>query len=114
MITEAGEVCDACHAAMTDPGPSAPPMAVAAVAAGVIPFFVSVSEQSSVTSPGMTTTSYLDYVALVGGVAALLLGAVAAVPLLRATPRNARALAIAGGAVMLGLVQMLRAFGKIA
>ena len=60
MFTEAGEMCDACHAALPEPSTGAPPLAIAAVIAGVIPFFMSVSRESSVTGPGVNTSSYLD------------------------------------------------------
>ncbi len=113
MFTEAGEVCDACHAGMSEPSTGAPPMAIAALVAAVIPFFMSVNRQSSVTVNGQTTGSYMDYVALTGGSAAVILGAIALLPLVRATPRNNRALALVVGAVVLGLVQLLRAFGKL-
>lgn len=59
------------------------------------------------------TSSYLDYVALAGGVGALLLGALAAVPVLRANPRNNTAVAVVGTAAILGVVQLLRALGKL-
>jgi TPR repeat protein len=48
------------------------PLAIAAIAAALVPFFVHISSQSSTTVNGVTQTVFRDYVAIGGGALALL------------------------------------------
>ncbi len=88
------------------------PWAVAALALGSLPFFFRITSSSQVTVNGEVTQSvYRDYVALSGGVAAAIAGAVAIVVALKADSEKKARLVVAAAAVGLGLLQLLRGVG---
>jgi hypothetical protein len=85
----------------------------AGVIAGVIPFFVHVSESSSVMVNGeVVSATSRDYIALACGVVAALLGAMAAAGAVR-SKGGTRALAIGLAVIALGAYQIARGFGAV-
>jgi len=80
---------------------------------GVIPFFVHVSESSSVSVNGhVTASTFRDWVAIGCGGAALVVGAIAVALAVRNKAGGAR-IALAAAAVALGALQLVRGFGLL-
>ncbi|MFT3839662.1 MAG: hypothetical protein QM723_21940 [Myxococcaceae bacterium] len=113
-----GALCFECATnAGAAPAPSTLPLSgvgiAAAVAAG-LPFLAHYTTSSSVTENGeVVASTYRDYVALTGGGAAVVLGAVALLGALKATDRRNLRLGVIGGIVALGLLQVLRGLGML-
>ena len=110
VMSSCGEICPNCQLAEdSESAQGIPPLAIAALAAGVIPFGVSLSSSSTTTVNGqVTSSSYFDPVAVACGVLALVLGAVAI-----KSSSNTKARAAAAVALLLGAVQLLRGFGVV-
>ena len=109
-----GEVCGSCHLDDELPKPGLPisPIAMVALAGGVVPFFASFSTSSSATVNGVITGSHTDYVAIGGGAVAVLVGLVATVLGLKAA-NKAMGIGAPLLAVLLGVYQLLRGFGVL-
>lgn len=88
-------------------------LATAGAVAGVIPFLVHVSSSSTVMVNGeVVSATSRDYIALVCGVVAIILGALTAVGAVRSKQGGA-ALAMRIGVVALGAYQIARGLGVI-
>jgi hypothetical protein len=87
---------------------------IAAVAAALIPFFGHYTTSSSISENGeVVSATYRDYVALAGGALAIVLGGVAVLGALKATEQRNLRLGIVGGAIALGVLQVLRGLGVV-
>ena len=89
-------------------------MGIAAVAAALIPFFAHYTTSSSLSENGeLVSSTYRDYVALAGGALAIVLGGVAVLGALKATEQRNLRLGLVGGAIALGVLQVLRGLGVV-
>ncbi len=124
QMTIEGLLCSSCasKAAADDvPQPGlASPIVIAAAVVGCLPFVVHVSS-SSTTSTTMTldgkpvqqvaASRAVDYVALGAGGLAAVLGVVALLSAIKSLDRRTLRLAIAAGAGLLGVLQVVRGLG---
>lgn len=81
-----------------------------------LPFFIHYSASSSTTVNGVvTSSSFIDYVALAGGGIAVLFGIVSLALLGKTAPtkKSLRA-ALGGGLLLVGVFQLLRGLGYVA
>lgn len=82
-----------------------------AIIAGLIPF---VFHYRSVSTVNGVVTSYIDYVAVIGGLVAGVLGALGLVGARRASDEGrTKRLALSAVALLLGLVQLVLGFGLV-
>lgn len=84
--------------------------------AGCIPFVIHYSSASSTTVNGVvTSSSYLDYVAVAGGATAVLFGLVSLALLGKTAPDKKQLRTMFGiGLLLLGIFQLVRGFGVLA
>lgn len=94
-------------------GPSGASFALQGVglAAGVVPFFC---HYRSVSTVNGEVVSYLDYVALLGAVVAIGIGAYGLWGARYAGDKKTRVIAVAAVSVLLGVVQLALGFGVLA
>lgn len=114
VMSDKGEICEACELeeiqqgrikALTAPG-------IAGLVAGALPFFVNFSTSSSQTINGQVVeAAHFDFVAVPCGALALLLSVVVGITALG--KGKARRLPVAGGVLILGVVQLLRGSGIV-
>jgi len=88
------------------------PVIILALFGGHAPFFFSYASSSSVTADGVTTSSYIDYVALLGGSCAVLLGIIGLVAGLKAS-NKLLGVGLSLFAMGLGVFQLLRGIGML-
>ena len=117
FMSERGEICGECEwtsEVEAIEGLSLVHRAViVGVIAGLVPFFIKISEGSSTTTPeGVTTTSYMDYAAVSGGAVAALAGVVFLVMSLREKP-GAVHYGVSLVLMALGALHLLRGFGVL-
>ena len=87
---------------------------IAAVVAAMLPFFGHYTTSSSLSENGeVVASTYRDYVALAGGALAILFGGVAVLGALKAAEQRNLRLGIVGGAIALGVFQLLRGVGAV-
>ena len=88
------------------------PVTIAALIGGIAPFCLSYTSSSSSTVNGVTTSSYIDYIAVVGGPLAILCGLIGVVSGLKAS-NKLMGLGLPLVAMLLGVFQLLRGFGIV-
>ena len=120
FMSDKGEICAECDLKDSTASHEAlqvgllHPAIIIGLIAGIVPFFISVAEESSVVEGGVATTSYLDYAALAGGGVAALAG-IAFLPIaLKAMTGKGKQIAAALIIIGLGAFHLLRGFGVVA
>jgi hypothetical protein len=110
FMSDKGEVCASCDLddEIGSKGLMLGPLTITALVCAIGPFFFSISSSSSSAS-GYT---YIDYVALPGGAGALLIGVAALATAKKSGGDQMRNFAASAGAIALGVIQVLRGFGK--
>ena len=88
------------------------PVTIAALIGGIGPFCLSYTSSSSTTINGVTTSSYIDYIAVVGGPLAILCGLIGLITGLKAS-NKLMGLGLPLLAMVLGVYQLLRGFGML-
>jgi len=109
-------VCPACSSKLGPPlDASKPPwrmFAIAGVVVAAAPFAVHMSTSSSTTFNGeVTSFIYRDWIAIICGVVAVMLGGIAVIVARREQLRRALAIAAGVGVAALGAIQIARGFG---
>ena len=104
MMSERGEVCPDCFDTVDRPRPKFPPLLIAALVAGGIPFMFRVYTIDS--------SGFRDYVALCAGGVAAIIGVILAIGIAKA-PNKAIQAGYAAIAVGIGVFQILRGLGVV-
>ncbi len=94
--------------------PVSPGTGTTALVAAALPFFISYTKSSSATVNGVVTeSSFIDYAAVGGGAAALVLGVLGVALAAKGGDLKGKAMKFSAAAVALGAFQLIRGFGIV-